>query len=71
MGGGIGLRGETAPQQTRVYVDVSSIDEVVAKVADLGGSIAVEKTEVPGMGWYAAIFDSEGSEIGVWENLPG
>ena len=71
MGGGIGLRGETAPNQPRVYVDVESLDAALAKVEELGGSIVVEKTEVPGMGWYAAVNDSEGSEIGLWESLPG
>ncbi len=69
-GGGIGLRGKTAPEAVRVYVSVDSIDAALARVAELGGSIAVEKTEVPGMGWYAAVVDSEGSEIGLWEDPP-
>ena len=67
MGGTIGLRDETAPKQPRIYVTVDSVDEALAKVEGLGGSVAVGKTEVPGMGWYAAILDSEGSEIGIWE----
>ena len=70
IGGGIGLRGETAPQQLRIYVEVDSLDEAIARVQQLGGSIVVEKTEVPGMGWYAAINDTEGSEIGLWQNPP-
>lgn len=70
VGGGIGLRGETAPQKPRVYVTVDSLDDALARVEGLGGSIVVEKTEVPGMGWYAAVHDSEGSEIGLWEGLP-
>lgn len=69
-GGGIGLRGKTAPEAVRVYVSVDSIDVALARVGELGGSIAVEKTEVPGMGWYAAVVDSEGSEIGLWEDPP-
>lgn len=71
MGGAIGLRGTTAPDKPRIYVDVDSIDETLSMVEGLGGSVAVPKTEVPGMGWYAAITDSEGSEIGIWESLPG
>ena len=71
LGGGIGLRGKTAPNQPRVYVTVGSIEATLAKVEGLGGSVVVEKTEVPGMGSYAAIKDSEGSEIGIWEALPG
>lgn len=71
IGGAIGLRGETAPTKPRIYFTVDSIDETLAKVEGLGGSVVVEKTEVPGMGWYAAINDSEGSEIGLWESPPG
>jgi len=70
LGGGIGLRGETAPNAPRIYVTVESIETTLAKVGALGGSVVVEKTEVPGMGWYAAINDSEGSEIGIWESVP-
>jgi predicted enzyme related to lactoylglutathione lyase len=71
VGGAIGLRGETSPVQPRIYVTVESLYESLARVEGLGGSIVVEKTEVPGMGWYAAVLDSEGSEIGLWEALPG
>ena len=69
--GGMGKRGTTAPDKPRIYVSVDSIDDALAKVTDLGGSIVVEKLEVPGMGWYAAVNDSEGSEIGIWENAAG
>jgi predicted enzyme related to lactoylglutathione lyase len=69
-GGGLGLRGKTAPEAVRVYVSVDSLDAALAKVTELGGRIAVEKTEVPGMGWYAAVIDTEGSEIGLWEDPP-
>ena len=72
LGGGIGIRGKSAPEKgPRIYVTVDSLEATLAKVAELGGSIVVEKTQVPGMGWYAAVNDSEGNEIGIWENLPG
>ena len=71
VGGGIGLRGKTAPNAMRIYVTVDSIEDTIAKVAGLGGSVAVEKTEVPGMGAYAALTDTEGNEIGVWETAAG
>lgn len=71
VGGGIGLRGTTAPDKPRVYIEVDSLDDALAKVQELGGSIVVDKTEVPGMGWYAAVADTEGSEIGLWQNPPG
>ena len=68
--GAIGLRGQTAPEQLRIYVEVESLDETVAKVLELGGSVAVEITDVPGQGRYAAVLDTEGTEIGLWESLP-
>lgn len=71
MGGAIGLRGQTAPSRgPRIYVTVDSVADTLAKVERLGGSIVVDRAEVPGMGWYAAINDSEGNEIGLWEALP-
>ncbi len=42
----------------------------VAKVMELGGSVAVEITDVPGQGRYAAVIDTEGNEIGLWEAAP-
>lgn len=71
LGGGIGLRGETAPNGLRLYIAVDAIEDTLSRVEGLGGRVLIERTEVPGMGWYAAIEDSEGSEIGLWEDLPG
>jgi predicted enzyme related to lactoylglutathione lyase len=71
MGGTIGLRGQTAPPDgPRLYVTVDSIDTVLAKLDELGGSVVVGKTAVSSMGWYAAIRDSEGNELGIWEAAP-
>jgi hypothetical protein len=68
--GAIGKRGEMAPEKMRNYVNVDSIDDTVAKVGDLGGSVSEQKAEVPGMGWYAVLVDSEGNEIALWESTP-
>jgi hypothetical protein len=67
VGGAIGKRGEMAPEQLRTYVWVDSIDETLPRVAELGGSVVGAKREVPGMGWYAVLNDSEGNEIAIWE----
>ncbi len=69
-GGAIGLRGQTAPERMRVYVEVESLDTTVAKVQELGGRVVVEITDVPGQGRYAAVIDTEGNEIGLWESAP-
>ena len=49
---------------------VRSLAAALAKVTQLAGSIAAEKTEVPGMGWCAALIGIEGSESGLWEDPP-
>jgi predicted enzyme related to lactoylglutathione lyase len=69
-GGAIGLRGDSTGDKLRIYVTVDSIDDALAKVPGLGGKVTTPKTEIPGQGWYAVVEDSEGSEIGLYENLP-
>ena len=69
-GGGIGLRGQSVGEQLRVYAEVDSIDELLPRVTELGGSVVTGKTEIQGQGWYAVINDSEGTELGLYESLP-
>lgn len=67
VGGAIGKRGEMASESMVQYVTVDSLDETLAKASDLGGEVITPRTEVPGMGWYGVVRDSEGGEIGLWE----
>ena len=69
-GGAIGKRNESTGDKLRVYVEVDSIDPVLARVPGLGGKVTTARTEIPGQGWYAVVEDSEGTEIGLYENLP-
>lgn len=48
-------------------VDVSSVDEYVTRATDSGGSIAVPKMPVPGVGWLAYCKDTEGNIFGLME----
>ena len=66
-GGAIGKRGESAPERLRTYVHVDSIDESLARVEALGGAVVEGKSEVPGIGWYAVLTDTEGNEMALWE----
>lgn len=56
-----------SPDGVRIYLDASpSIDEVLLRVPEAGGSVALEKTALPpGMGFFAHIFDTEGNRVGV------
>jgi len=54
-----------------VYITVDKLEDAIATAEQHGGSLIAPASEVPGMGRWAAVTDSEGSEIGLWENLPG
>jgi predicted enzyme related to lactoylglutathione lyase len=69
VGGGIGKRGQAAPQRVREYVEVSSITAALPRVTELGGSIVSDRAEVPDRGWWAVVRDTEGNEIGLWEPM--
>jgi uncharacterized protein len=71
MGGAIGKRGENAPDALRTYIQVDSIDDAMARIADLGGTVVQPRDEVPGQGWYGVFRDPEGNELALWESLPG
>jgi hypothetical protein len=65
-----GLMPRQMPEQKPVnYISVESIDEYSKKAVALGGKIAVPKTELPGMGWWAIALDPEGNQIGLLEFL--
>lgn len=66
-GGAVGQRGTATGDKLRIYITVDSIDEALAKVDGLGGKIVSPKSAIPGQGSYAVINDSEGSEIGLYE----
>jgi len=67
LGGGIAIRGQNAPQNVRNYISVDDVDAAVAKVAANGGSVVVPKTDI-GIGWYAAVTDTEGNELGLYRS---
>lgn len=69
-GGGIGKRGESVGDVVRIYITVDKLEAAVAAAEANGGSVITPPSDVPGMGRYAAVRDSEGSEVGLWENLP-
>ena len=50
-----------------IYFDVDDIDAATARVRELGGE-ADEKQPVPGMGWFAACKDTEGTNFSVWQS---
>ncbi len=51
-------------------VDVPSVDEFVAKIEANGGTIAMPKMAIPGVGWLAYAKDTEGSIFGIMQSDP-
>jgi uncharacterized protein len=49
---------------------VVSVDDAVAAVLANGGSIALPKMAVPGIGWLAYCKDPEGTIFGMMQNDP-
>ena len=69
-GGGLAPR-EDGFTQPRSYVEVDSIDDVLAKVVELGGVVTMEKTGVDATSWFAAFDDPDGNHIGLFEGQTG
>ena len=59
---------DRANEPATVVVNVGSIEDALKKIGQAGGSIVDQKTEVPGMGFYARFRDTEGNLVGLWEN---
>ncbi|MBN1194255.1 MAG: VOC family protein [Methanomicrobiaceae archaeon] len=69
IGGGLGKRG-SPDQHITNYIGVLSVDEYCARVENLGGTVVLAKTAVPGWGFLAVCTDTEGNTFGLWEENP-
>ena len=69
-GGAIGKRGASVGEALRVYFSVDSIDQALVVAKELGGSVAVKKTAIGDMGWFAVVADPEGGEMALYEAVP-
>ena len=65
-GGGLAPRSEGFTQP-RSYVEVDSIDDVIAKAEASGGSVAMPKENITAKSWWAVIVDPDGNHIGLFE----
>jgi uncharacterized protein len=67
-GGGLAPRGEGF-QSPRSYVEVDSIDDVLAKATELGAEVVLAKSPISETSWYAAFKDTEGNVMGLYEGI--
>jgi uncharacterized protein len=72
-GGMVRRRGIIDGQAVIAYVctvEVPSLDECLERVRAAGGTMALEKMPVPGVGWLAYAKDTEGNIFGMMQNDP-
>jgi len=69
-GGGFTAR-DQGLQTMRSYVEVGSVEDVLAKVTESGGTVVMGKTPISETSWYAVISDTEGNELGLYEGTTG
>jgi predicted enzyme related to lactoylglutathione lyase len=66
-----GLMRRMYPGQPPVnYIAVEDVDRFVEKAKPLGAKVLMEKSPVPGMGWFAQLNDTEGNLIAIWQHDP-
>lgn len=62
---------ETADRQPghspMVHVKVADLDALLDRARALGARVVVERTGVPGHGWYAQLLDHDDNLIGLFE----
>ena len=58
------------PGNMAFYIDVDDLAAYRARVVEAGGSVIVEKMDVPGMGSIALFQDPDGRVMGLWQALP-
>jgi len=51
------------------YILVESVDRYTEKIEALGGKIIVQKTQVPGICWWALAVDLEGNQFAIMESI--
>lgn len=52
------------------YVAVNDVDASAAKVKELGGTVCVPPTDIPGTGRFAVIGDPTGGYMSIYKGLP-
>jgi len=67
--GGIMRRAEGFPPTVN-SIAVQSVDEFVKKIVGAGGKISRPKMAIPGVGYQAYCFDTEGNLFGIHQSDP-
>ena len=68
--GGLTYRPLPGPLSWVHYVNVASLDEAVAHVQRLGGTVLRPKSAVPKTAWFAVVADPEENIFAIWQQDP-
>jgi predicted enzyme related to lactoylglutathione lyase len=68
--GGLTIRAIPDLNGFLLYVNVPSLDETMARIQSLGGSIIRRKTAVPRTAWVTIVSDPAKNIFGVWQSDP-
>ena len=67
-GGAVGVRGESVGDTVRVYIDVDDLEGAVEAATVNGGTVITPPSDIPGQCRYAAVRDTEGNEVGLYQD---
>lgn len=70
INGGLYQRPEKTDEKNYLYdctVSVDDLDKAMEAVKANGGEITREKSELPGVGWFASAKDTEGNKFGLMQ----
>ena len=65
IGGGLMRSRDGVEGYVTIYVAVDDLDATLATAKDLGGSVVLAPTPIPGVGAFALFQDPEGNTIGI------
>ena len=68
INGGLSSREQMSYTTFVNTVDVSNVDEYMAKVEEMGGKVVSPKMPIPGVGYMAMCQDTEGNTFNIMES---
>jgi predicted enzyme related to lactoylglutathione lyase len=67
INGGLSKRSPDEPVKTVNTIGVESVDATLEKITAAGGTVAMPKMAVPGVGYLAYCVDTEGNTFGIMQ----
>lgn len=71
INGGLMTHDPQFPMAPINVIDIEDIDEAIEKIKAAGGTITMEKHQIPGVGWLAYFTDTEGILSGIMQPTKG